>query len=494
VGRALKAVVPEFRGGRWALKACDVGHIRYQSDFWTALVQLTARKPGEGQDVVIPLQARIFPPGQLTGAARVEGSLGQAGWLARLPELNLELRAREAETVLAALELLTDPEAARQFLESSIRADSPNYRDLRIQSCTPKVVRYKPGSRCTVLYQLAYDPHERQSNHWPELVVAKTYRGEKGKNAYESMAALWSSPLGQASNRVAEGDKVAESDFAAVKIAEPLAYRADVKVLVQGPVREEQTLKNLLFQAVQSRSPEPMAVVKRYLRKTAQGLAALHNSGVTMGQDWDWEDEMAALQRQVDGLAAVLPDLGAAAVPLLNRLNRLAVETPPDPRVPSHGSFRPAQVLLYQGEIGFIDFDSFCQSEPANDLALFLASMFNIGFTPADDEDAEAFAGAEAPANAAGSALVRQPLEAAARQERFDRLMEMHNEFLEEYQRAHPVTYRRVVLWEAIDIFMSVQYGWVKIKVGELEDIIYLLERFLVASGIALSPGTGSEG
>jgi hypothetical protein len=36
-------------------------------------------------------------------------------------------------------------------------------------------------------------------------------------------------------------------------------------------------------------------------------------------------------------------------------------------------------------------------------------------------------------------------------------------------------------LWQALDIFMLVLHGRIKVKVGELSDIIYLLERFLQA-------------
>ena len=74
-------------------------------------------------------------------------------------------------------------------------------------------------------------------HHWPELVVAKTYRKEKGQNAYESMRALWDSPLASSN---------------AVKIAEPLAYDPEMKVMIQGPIRQEKTLKDLTVRAVKA--------------------------------------------------------------------------------------------------------------------------------------------------------------------------------------------------------------------------------------------------
>src|SRR5207248_9088057 len=97
------------------------------------------------------------------------------------------------------------------------------------RSCVPRVMRYKPGSRCTILYHLEYPPGPDAG--WPELVVAKTYAGDKGRIAWEGMRALWASPLARSS---------------AVTIAEPLAFLPEMNVLVQGPIREEQTLHDLI--------------------------------------------------------------------------------------------------------------------------------------------------------------------------------------------------------------------------------------------------------
>ncbi len=165
----------------------------------------------------------------------------------------------------------------------------------------------------------------------------------------------------------------------------------------------------------------------------------------------------------------VLPNLLTAATPLLERLNQLAAQTPPDLLVPSHGTFRPPQVLLYQGEIGFIDFDSFCQSEPADDLALFLGEMFNMGLVPQEEEDHK----------------TARPLDRHNQQVRFDFLMTTHDQFLEEYQEHHPASYQRVILWEALNMFMFVLHAWTKVKLGNLESMVDLLQRFLLATGIS---------
>src|SRR5207244_7553711 len=130
-----------------------------------------------------------------------------------------------------------------------------------------------------------------------------------------------------------------------------------------------------LWGALRSGTPEAMAALQEYLRKTAVGLAELHRSRVRWGTVRGWADKLADIRDELEQLACVVPHLADAAAPLLGRLEALARAYPVDPPVPAHGDFRPNQVLLHQGRIGFVDFDSFCQAEPAMDLALFLSSL-----------------------------------------------------------------------------------------------------------------------
>lgn len=450
---ALAQVVPEFASGRLILERCEIGHMRFKVQIWSGIYELFVRGPGDVETRILPLEGTIFPPGYpVSGPTSAPGNLGSQGWRVYLPELNLELASPEPEKVLSSLALLTDPQEARSFLEQSIR-DNPAYREFSLQACNPRVVRYKPGSRCTILYDVEYGLHSAPDGRWPDLIVAKTYRSEKGQNAYESMRALWDSPL---------------ASSGAVTIAEPLAYSPEMRVLLQGPIREEQTLKNLISWAAFTDTTEALGMAGDWLRKTGFGLAALHASGVRSGRIWTWEDELAEVRERIDRLAEPIPGIAHAADPLLERLREMAQVVPPDPLVPSHGSFRPAQVLLYQGQIGFIDFDSFCQSEPALDLALFLITVQSIGLDTSDYQGDKS-----AP-----------PLEGAALTRRLEQMLALSDVFLDEYEQSLPVSRQRVALWAALDFTMLVLASWIKIKTFRLQDCIFLLENHLRRMGI----------
>jgi hypothetical protein len=415
---------------------------------------LKFRVHAEPDEKKIELEGILYPPGRVPARHPVvEGIFGTQEWHAVLPELNLELTPLEPETELVAFGLLTDPEQAREFLERSLRSASPAYRDAQIKSCHLEITRYKPGDRCTILYHLEYVPDMPADVHAPPVLVAKATRREKGRNAFETLSALWDTPFGRSGP---------------VRIAEPIAYDRDLRVFVQGPVWEEQTLAELFLSALDEETPEALAAISEALEKTAEGLAALHQSGVKVGPEIHWRDENEEVVGELTPLFAVFPNLSSAAAPFLDEINRLETATAPDPLVPSHGTFRPVQVLLNKGEISFIDFDSFCQSEPARDLSMFLTSMMSISLAPsASDEKKDP---------------ERSSTDPADWDTRFERVASLCDLFLAAYERRQPVSRQRVALWEALNLFYFVVTGWTKAKTSEIGLLVRLLEHFLIKS------------
>jgi hypothetical protein len=452
IGAALASAVPEFAEGALALCACRVDRIRLKDDRWTALYQLTVAGPGAAGEREVRLSGTLRPPGQYAPPpATAPAPFGSADWAAYLPDLRLALRTQPPDVDLPILPQLVDPAGARTLLEEAIHAGSPRYVDITIQSCTPQVMRYKPGSRCTILYHLTYPPERAADHDWPAFVVAKTYQGKKGQTAYDGMRALWNSPL-------SAGD--------VVTLAAPLAFVPELGLLIQGPIPGNRTLKDLIRAALRSGAPEVLDELHAYLRRTAAGLAALHQSGVQAGKIRDYADALGELREVIAELANLLPDLPGAATPLLDRLTALAATYPADADGPAHGSFRPAQVLLHEGRVGFIDFDSFCRSEPARDLALFLSNIISVGLnTGAEEEDEE-------------------PVDVESSLDYLDQLERLAEIFLAHYETLAPISRPRLALWSAAMIFIQVLEYWTKVKPARLKNMIFLLERRLRTTGL----------
>lgn len=395
----------------------------------------------------------LTPPlGDQADSGAFEGVLGTADWRCRLPELGLDLRMDVDDEELESLPLLTDPQLARAFLEQSIRGGAPAYREARIRSCTPKVMRSKPG-RCTVLYRVEYETEPPVGQCWPDPLIAKTYGGSKGRNAYDGMRKLWDSSL---------------SSGEIVSIAEPIAYLPEHKVLVQGPVREDQTLKELIRAALRLGTTEAVDDLLQIVRLTARGLVALHQCGVRHGETVTWEDELAEIHEEIGALTAVFPWFEGAAAPLLDRLRTIAATSPAQPACSAHRSFRPMQVLVHEGKVGFIDFDGFCMAEPALDVALFRATTRDIGINTSPSSKQKEF---EYP-------------DEATRQARIAQVETICEAFLAEYERLAPISRERVALWESLDLLTYILRCWTKVKPHQIDNFARVLEAQIRTSGV----------
>ena len=455
VRRALLQAVPEFASGALTLLACDVHRVRMKDARWTAQYRLTVAGPGDDSRREVTLRGTLVAPGAPEPAPATGGAaFGTAGWQGYLPEVRLVLEPQPADAGLPALPHLTDPEEARALLEASIRAASPAYRGLRLRAVTPRVMRYNPGSRCTILYRLDYPPELAAGHDWPDIVVAKTYHRDKGRHAYAAMQALWESPL---------------ATGAVVTLAEPLGFLPEWNVLVQGPIREEQTLQDLIRTALHTGAPDTQATLDGYLRQTAAGLAALHGSGVQARKRRTWEDERDEVQEIAGELESAVPELAGATGPLLTRLEARAAAAPADPPGPAHGTFCPAQVLLNHGQIGFIDFDSFCEAEPALDVALFLEKIRDLGLSASagDDDDDE------------------EPLDPALYPARLAQVDRLCATFLDAYTAHRPISRERIALWETLYLLTLVLHCWTKVKPARLVHSMILLDHHLRAHHLA---------
>jgi hypothetical protein len=411
---AAAPAVRELTSGGSRLVQCDPKLRLKEDGAWAASYRLVVSDDGGAERLV-----------ELVGSFRP----GEAPTL--LP--------READEGLPALDDLTDPTRARDLLEGMLQQHWPG---VSVASCTPEVMRYKPGSRCTVRYQLAYD-----GEGGPSTVIAKTYRGSKGANAYRGMTLL-------------DGAGIPAET---VMLAPALGYRADLKVLVQGAVPEETTLKAVAFEAGADGDFDRL---RTGVERAAAGLAALHHCGIDHGEEVTWDDEAADVDALVARLERAAPEITGAVTPYLDSLRALAAASVPDPVGPAHRSFRPAQVLLAGDRISFIDFDGLCTAEPAIDVALFRASLRD-------------------------ATLRTAPPDAIAH--RIDGVDAVCEHFLASYEAHAPVSRSRVAMWEGLYLLISVLHCWTKVRPARLGPLMQMLTTHLETLEREFSAPSGSR-
>ncbi len=415
---ALRRVTVESaraRSWRWAM--------RYSADVTT--------DDGERQ---VSLVAELQPPGRAPDRPTTV-----TGPAITLPGIGLTVQAVGTDPGLPALPALADPASARVRLEHALRG--PTRPGLRLVDVRPRVSRYKPGHRATLVYQLQYPAGADPT--WPRAVVAKTYRGEEGAATFAAMRALWSSPLGGVA--------------ATPRLAEPLAYLPDARTLLQGMVPGDRTLTEVAQRVAGADrdgsgpgvARQAAARLEAALLQTAAGLAALHGCGAQVCVARDLPAEVSAVRRLLARVAPTLPDDTATAVGrLLDALaKRGCREDAPEPGV-VHGAFRPAQVLLDGPSVGFIDFDSAGIGEAALDIGRFTARFGELWLvaSPAGD----------------GEALERQRALAGM--------------FVQQYREHAPLSAARATTWQCLDLVGSVVRSWARVQPARAEVLLDLLE------------------
>jgi hypothetical protein len=245
---------------------------------------------------------------------------------------------------LPRLAAAVDPDSMRPRL-CALSAELVGGQPLNLHEIAP--LRYKPDRSCVLRYRLETADGDR-------ALVGKLFR-DRGETVMSTTIAL------HQASRVASRMP---------RIPRPIAYWRDLQLLVQPRVAPDGELRVLAFDTAL-----PVDVRLGWLRDAGIGLAALHSSVRTEGPRRTIEDDLRALRRYGELLAAIAPDQAASFDATLAAISSFASRhTEPAP-VASHGALRLDQLLLDEGGLVMIDLDGFCWANPARDIGNLLAYL-----------------------------------------------------------------------------------------------------------------------
>jgi aminoglycoside phosphotransferase (APT) family kinase protein len=436
----LSGAVPEFTDGSLALLRCRIGRVRpsIAGNQWTAVYEIDVRDTATGVVRTCVARGVIEPPGRESAHPLDGVPFGTDGWGWVAPGLGLHLVAVTVDSALPGLAVLTDPEQGGVLVQSALRSAGALQPGVELAGFSTEVLTHKAGVRATVLCRLRYGGDGATG---PAAVIAKIHHDDQGARSFASMQAL-TRPSCALTERV--------------HLPRPLAFMPDLRVSIQEYVPSRATVKDLFHEALDSTGSGWDDLLEA-IRTTAAGLAALHRRRLESGHEASWDDELATLRHKQAKLAAVLPAAATRTSTVPQRLESAAAATSADPLVPSHHSFRPAQVLLTGSGITFIDFDKVCRAEPACDLALFTAKLRHMAANKVEP--------------------------AGSDRQRTRRVAMLREEFLEEYQRHAPVSVDRVHLWEALELTSLVHSAAKKLNADWMDRCEAMLEEHLASCG-----------
>jgi hypothetical protein len=299
-----------------------------------------------------------------------------------LKDLDVSVQAFPADASLSALEASCDTRQGSPVFQALETAARLQFGDSawQLTSAFAEPVRYKPGNRCVIRYQLTLERAERGISSLRNLALfGKVYaNAEQAAAVYELQQRLYAEqerdgvglpflprPLGTVEALGLTLHQAAQSARAGKDGAtgEPLPTGTQA----------------LRPQIVQGRGGQVSEVIvpKAALRAAAEALARLHLSTVSPdmnmlrsgAKDAKRAKERAAL------IAAYYPAQAEEVLRLGQYLAAHLEHLHPKAYRPAHGGFKPSQLLLDGDQVFIVDFDGFCLADPALDVGYFLAYL-----------------------------------------------------------------------------------------------------------------------
>lgn len=246
-----------------------------------------------------------------------------------------------ADAAMPFLTQATNPEDAARWI-GPLAGGSARLLSIR-------VVRHKPGRRCLV----EYDFERRASSGGSERVTLVGKARARGSSK-EADALL----------RLLRGRGFGEEAHDGICVPEPLGVVGEYRMSLQRKVPGIPASK--LFG---QKGDEQLA------RTIAQAACKLHRTGILPRRSHSMESEIAILREKLGELSETRRELAPRLSRILERCERLGGRLPSPAAHGIHRDFYADQVLVDGERLYVVDFDLFCQGDPALDAGNFLGHL-----------------------------------------------------------------------------------------------------------------------
>jgi hypothetical protein len=251
------------------------------------------------------------------------------------------------DPAMSSLAAALDPAEVRRRFRGRLRRVTGENGLPRLR--TIRVTRYKPGRRCVIEYDLEVE----RPNAAPEMVtlIGKVRRLRSGKSGYRLLSALWEAGFGADS---ADG----------ITVAEPIGVVPEFRMWLQRKV-QGQVATDLLA------APGGEDLVRRI----AEAAHKVHRAGVLAKRRHTMNDELRILHERLPSVARSEPRWAWRIQRLLDACDRLGAGTLEPEPCGIHRDFYADQVIVAGPRLCLIDFDLYCEGDPALDIGNFLGHI-----------------------------------------------------------------------------------------------------------------------
>jgi hypothetical protein len=248
------------------------------------------------------------------------------------------------------LALALNPEHADALLKRGLPTLSGDDGILRLRRIT--VLRHKPGKRCLIEYRVRAD----QPNIEPRRVsiIGKIRAKRFGQSDYRLQQQFWERGF---SKKNPDG----------IAVPEPLGHIPELRMWFQRMIKGE-TATTL----IQAESGAPLA------KRIAEAAFKIHRSGVPTDKTHQVADELRILQGCFASVTASNPELETRLEKLWQSCVCLGATLEGRPMTGIHRDFYSDQILVRGKRLYLIDFDLYCQGDPALDIGNFTGHLTEL--------------------------------------------------------------------------------------------------------------------
>lgn len=284
------------------------------------------------------------------------------------PEMSMILTTFPYDRGMPYLGQLLEPEYIKKQVQANLPAfDLPPGSTCVAVAC--RKVKYFPRKRCVVRYELSIN--EAGNNLRPLIFYGKTYDNQTSLYVYEVLQNIYASPA-------CAGGRLS--------IPKPILHLDGANTVWL------QEWRGIGFSQVARELGWDNLPRSGYLPKIAAMLAALHQIEMPEMQLGAGPSPATVINNaygDANDITQFLPEKQPELEFFMQTLEAAAPGPPADrPRALIHGSFKMAQILCRQSDLGLVDFDSLAHGDPLYDVAEFAASLAYL--TISDDLDAAA--------------------------------------------------------------------------------------------------------
>jgi hypothetical protein len=272
-----------------------------------------------------------------------------------ISSLGMQVYRFPNDPILPSLPKALDP----QMVSAQLAEALPEFQSdtARILRCDVKMLRFRPGRRCTVRLNLWL--REKGSGAiYNRVLYGKIYHDlEKAERVYQQMLSL------ARSIPVKNGQR---------SFATACAFLPDLAMVLQDPM-EGIPLDSFINCNTETQDPRAFAGTAL----AASALAVFHASGLADGKSRSISSELVRFKKRGATIGHVLPELGNEMIKLADALATWldTLDLWGATACLVHGDCKPAQFLIRGQQVALLDFDHCGMADPAVDVGTFLATL-----------------------------------------------------------------------------------------------------------------------